>query len=164
MKNLLKFFLLFTTTICFAQGDIATALEKINKKTVPYITVDELKVKKYYQLLDAREPNEYEVSHIENAVFVGFLTFDPGTIEMLVPDKNETLVIYCSIGVRSEMIGEKLQKLGYYNVYNLYGGIFQWKNSGGKVVDSKNHVTDKVHTYNKEWSAYLHEGTKVYED
>jgi len=54
--------------------------------------------------------------------------------------------------------------LGYKNVYNLYGGIFEYKNNGGKVVDNQNKETDKIHTYNKEWSVYLKKGIKIYED
>jgi rhodanese-related sulfurtransferase len=30
-----------------------------------------------------------------------------------VKDKNTNIIVYCSIGVRSEQIGEKLKKLGY---------------------------------------------------
>ena len=41
------------------------------------------------------------------------------------------IIVYCSIGVRSEDIGEKLKELGYTKILNLYGGIFDWKNKGG---------------------------------
>ncbi len=114
--------------------------------------------------LDAREPKEFNVSHIENAIFVGFDNFDPKKVTSVIKDKNANIVVYCSIGVRSEKIGEKLLKLGYKNVYNLYGGIFEYKNNGGKVVDNQNKETDKIHTYNKEWSVYLKKGIKIYED
>jgi predicted sulfurtransferase len=85
-------------------------------------------------------------------------------VSSTVKDKNANIVVYCSIGVRSEQIGEKLLKLGYKNVYNLYGGIFEYKNSGGKVVNNQNKVTDSIHTFNKTWSAYLTKGIKVYEN
>jgi rhodanese-related sulfurtransferase len=62
-----------------------------------------------------------------------------------VKDKNTNIIVYCSIGVRSEQIGEKLKKLGYKNLHNLYG-IFEYKNSGGQVVNNQNKVTDSVHT------------------
>ncbi|MCA6407991.1 MAG: rhodanese-like domain-containing protein, partial [Cytophagales bacterium] len=76
--------------------------------------------------------------------------------------KNEKIIVYCSVGYRSERVGEKLQKLGYQNVYNIYGGIFEWKNEGMPVVNRQNQPTDSVHTYNKNWSKWLLKGVKVY--
>jgi rhodanese-related sulfurtransferase len=164
MKFILAFVLFFTTTFCFSQNTISKVLEKFNTKTVPYITIEELKSNLEYVLLDARETKEFNVSHIENAINVGFNKFDGKKIAAIVPDKNTTIVVYCSIGVRSEIIGEKLKKLGYKNVLNLYGGIFEWKNQACKTVNSKNIQTDSIHTFNKEWSKYLKKGVKIYED
>ena len=78
-------------------------------------------------------------------------------------DKNATIIVYCSVGIRSEDIAEKLQKAGYKNVFNLFGGIFEWKNKQNTVVDSTNNPTEKVHTFSKEWSKWLKKGIKVYE-
>jgi len=147
-----------------AQNSIPQVLKKLNQETVPYIKVDELKYKKNLVFLDAREPKEFNVSHIKNAIPVGFDYFKSNTVISTVKDKSATIIVYCSIGVRSEKIGEKLLKMGYKNVYNLYGGIFEYKNSGGKVVNNQNKVTDSIHAYNKAWSIYLTKGIKVYEN
>jgi rhodanese-related sulfurtransferase len=154
---------LFSVTL-FAQSSIPLVLKKLNNKTVPYIKVNDLKEKRNFVFLDAREPKEYKVSHIPNAIPVGFDHFNSRNVTETVRDKNATIVVYCSIGVRSEKIGEKLLKLGYKNIYNLYGGIFDYKNAGGTVVNNQNKVTDSVHAYNKTWSVYLTKGVKVYED
>lgn len=164
MKFLITTIAVILTSFCFAQNTIPKVLEKLNKKSVPYLTVNELQLRGNYILLDAREIKEFNVSHIENAINVGFDKFDSKKVTTILKDKNATIVVYCSIGVRSEKIGEKLLKLGYRNVFNLYGGIFEWKNNGGKVVTNQNIETDKIHTFNKEWSVYLKKGTKVYED
>lgn len=147
-----------------AQSSIPNALKLMNKKSVPYIKVSELKDKTNLIFLDAREPKEYNVSHIEKAILVGYDDFKNETVTNAITDKNTPIVVYCSIGVRSENIGEKLLKLGYTNVYNLYGGIFEYKNNGGKVVNNQNQETNNVHTYNKKWSKYLTKGNKVYEN
>ena len=147
-----------------AQNSIPQVLKKLNQETVPYIKVKDLKDKKNLVFLDAREPKEFNVSHIRNAIPVGFDHFKSNTITATVKDKSATIIVYCSIGVRSEKIGEKLLKMGYKNVYNLYGGIFEYKNHGGKVVNNHNKVTDSVHAYNKAWSIYLTKGIKVYEN
>jgi 3-mercaptopyruvate sulfurtransferase SseA len=67
------------------------------------------------------------------------------------------------VGYRSGKIGEKLKKMGFTNVYNLYGGIFEWKNRGYEVHNNQNSVTDSVHAYNRAWSVFLRKGVKVYE-
>jgi rhodanese-related sulfurtransferase len=51
--------------------------------------------------------------------------------------REAPVIVYCSVGYRSEKIGEKLQKLGFQNVHNLYGGIFQWKNDGFEVLNAQ---------------------------
>ena len=147
----------------FAQTTIGRILEKYNSGSVPYISVEELRM---YQLegdvviLDAREEEEYEVSHIKNARFAGFDDFDISKLEHLI--KDERIVVYCSVGVRSGKIASKLQKAGYRNVLNLYGGIFAWKDKGYEVIDSEGKKTEKVHVYSEQWSELLNNAEKVY--
>jgi len=112
MKFLITTIAIILTTFCFAQNTIPKVLEKLNKKSVPYISVNELQSKENFVLLDAREIKEFNVSHIENAINVGFDKFDSKKVTTILKDKNATIVVYCSIGVRSEKIGEKLLKLG----------------------------------------------------
>jgi rhodanese-related sulfurtransferase len=164
MKFPITLFILIASTFCFAQNTIPGVLEKLNKKTVPYITVGELKQKEKFILLDTRENKEFKISHLPNAINVGYDKFDSDKIVSILKDKNELIVVYCSIGIRSEIIGEKLLKLGYQNVLNLYGGIFEWKNTSNKTVNFKNVETDSIHTFNKQWSIYLQKGLKIYED
>ena len=163
MRYILLYTVLLFSFVSKAQNTIPEVLNKYNKKTVPYIKVNELK-RNDYVFLDAREPKEYQVSHIPKAIAVGYNQFDLKNVTTSIKDKNTPIVVYCSIGVRSEQIAEKLKKSGYTKVYNLYGGIFEYKNNGEKVVNSKNTATDSIHTYNKQWSTYLKKGIKVYEN
>ncbi len=164
MKLHITIFLVFFSSVGFAQYTIPKVLEKLNSKSVPYLTVEALKAMDNYILLDAREAKEFNISHIKEAFHVGYDYFDDKKVSNFLRDKNATIVVYCSIGVRSEKIGERLLKLGYKNVFNLYGGIFEWKHQGGKVVNKQNVETDEIHTFNKEWSVYLIKGKKVYEN
>lgn len=111
-------------------------------------------------ILDAREKKEYEVSHLKDAIWVGYNTFEAEQIEE-VP-KDAIVVVYCSIGYRSEKIGEQLKERGYSRVYNLYGGIFEWINHGYPLVDHQKKETLKVHAYSQEWGHWLQKGEKVY--
>jgi rhodanese-related sulfurtransferase len=111
-------------------------------------------------LLDAREAVEYKVSHLKGALYIGYDHFS--AMKVLRIPKAATLVVYCSVGYRSEKIGEKLKALGYSKVYNLYGGIFEWSNAGYPLVDEQETPTQKVHAFNKDWGRWLEKGTKVY--
>lgn len=111
-------------------------------------------------LLDAREKKEYETSHLEDAVWVGYNTFSAENLAK-VP-KDGIVVVYCSVGYRSEKIGEQLKEMGYSKVYNLYGGIFEWTNRTYPLVDQKNEETVKVHAYDQDWGRWLNKGEKVY--
>ena len=160
MKNLILF-LLFTLN-CFAQKTIQEVLVKYNKNLVPYISVNELKEKQNIILFDSRDATEYKVSHLKNANYVGFDDFDAKKIKEKFTNPNATIIVYCSVGVRSEIIGKKLLKMGYKNVFNLYGGIFEWSNQNLPVYDSDDKQTQNVHAFSKEWSQYLKKGNKVY--
>jgi rhodanese-related sulfurtransferase len=163
-KILVTLILLVTCAFLHAQSDFDKKLKSLYKNTVPTIRVDALqkyiKTNKQIILLDTRAEEEYKVSHLRNAVFIDYGQFKEK--QVLSIDRNSIIVVYCSVGYRSERIGEKLQKLGFKNVSNLYGGIFQWKNEGHVVVNSKSIPTDSVHTYNKNWSQWLSNGIRVF--
>jgi len=106
-------------------------------------------------ILDAREENEYEISHLPKAQHIGFAIFDSKLLSSY--QKTDTIYVYCSIGYRSEKTGERIQKMGFNNVFNLYGGIFNWANFGYRMVDKNNEQTKSVHGYDKKWSKLLNE-------
>ena len=145
-----------------AQTKMDKTLKKFNKESVPYIDVSTLSDKDHVILLDAREKEEYEVSHLQNAIWVGAKTFELDSVFPKIEDKNTEIIVYCSIGVRSENIGEKLMKAGYTNVKNLYGGIFEWKNEGHAVYGPEGEETENVHAFSKHWGKLLVKGEKVY--
>jgi len=153
------FFLLFSAN---AQSSIDQALDWYNNESVPYISVTELQNLKNQIILDTREWEEYEVSHLKNAVWVGYDDFKLADVVTKYPDKNLNIVVYCSIGVRSENIGEELLESGYFNTKNLYGGIFEWSNQGYPVYTAKDKKTKKVHAFGKLWGKYLTKAEKVY--
>lgn len=148
-----------------AQDSLYTLLSKFNDGSIPYVSAEELKMLQSntdFLLVDTRERKEFEVSNIEGAVYVGYNQFSIRQFTNFVTDKNQPIVVYCSLGIRSEDIGEKLKKAGYTNVKNLYGGIFEWKNKGFSVVDSDGNETEKVHAFSKQWSKWLLKGEKIY--
>jgi rhodanese-related sulfurtransferase len=150
--------------IGFSQDNLSDLLEKYNSGSILYISVQELAMPKTeVMILDAREPKEYEISHIKESILVGYDHFDIKSIKKQISNKDQEIVVYCSLGIRSEVIANKLKKAGYNNVKNLYGGIFEWKNNDFPVFNSEGKETDKIHAFSKEWSKYLYNGIKIYE-
>lgn len=141
-------------------GAFNVVLKSLLSHSVTEVSVPQLKASDQLILLDAREREEYTISHLANAQFVGYETFDLTSMEKL--SKNQKIIVYCSVGYRSEKIAEKLKLAGFTDVSNLYGGIFEWVNQGNLVVGKTGEATDSVHAYSKSWGIWLMRGIKVY--
>lgn len=135
-------------------------LKTLLSHSVEEISVDEAAKAKDAVFIDSREQQEYKVSHIKDAVWVGYEDFDIKRMNGVPKDKK--VIVYCSVGKRSEDITERLQEAGYKDIANMYGGIFEWANSG-KPLYNKQGKTDTVHAYSKTWGIWLNKGEKVYE-
>ena len=112
------------------------------------------------QLLDARTRSEFRVSHLRGARFV---SYDSLAFEQFAGlDRTRPVVVYCSVGYRSERLGERLHALGFRQVRNLYGGLFEWMNEGYPVVNAQG-PTVNVHPYSALWGPWIKRGNKTYE-
>src|SRR5215218_9029769 len=93
---------------------------------VPEITVHDLKSKldndEDVNVLDVREPHEYEVANI------GVKLMPLGELPQRLAelDQDEYFVVHCKTGSRSARAVKLLQDAGYENVYNVKGGITAW--------------------------------------
>lgn len=91
------------------------------------ITVQELKEmmdrNADFQLIDVREPFEYEVSNLKglNIPLGGII------IETDKVSKDKPVVIQCRSGKRSAQAVMLLEQQGFDNLANLKGGILAWK-------------------------------------
>jgi rhodanese-related sulfurtransferase len=162
MKLLASSIFLFQFFLTQAQTQSSAfnlTLKTLLSHSVKEVTVSEA-VKSAALFMDAREPNEYEVSCIKNALFVGYQNFNYDSLASVEKDKK--IIVYCSVGYRSEKISEKLVAAGFTDVSNLVGGIFEWVNQGNPVVDPTGKPTENIHAYNKTWGIWLSKGNKVY--
>ena len=73
-------------------------------------------------IIDVRSPQEYREGHIDGAINIPVYNIRKN-VQNILKDKDELIVLYCSVGERSKMAQEKLKKLGYTNVYTVYNGI-----------------------------------------
>lgn len=129
--------------------------EKYDVEHIDNQALKALSAKKDVILFDVRESREFEVSHIEDAIRIDP---DMNAKEFLElhADKlyNKVAVFYCSVGVRSSLMLEKLKdKLpvaGVSEAYNLEGGAFKWHNDQISLV-SDGQLTRDIHPYNAYW-------------
>lgn len=151
--------LLFTSYYGWRWMRILTAseydkmLDALYKKTVPLLKVNDIKNLDAYTILDTRSIKEFKISSIPNAHFVNYENPDWEILNNL--PKDQPILVYCSVGYRSERIGEQLISNGFKNIYNLYGGIFEWANHLYPLVDSSQQKTNKVHGYSPSWGKWL---------
>lgn len=76
-----------------------------------------------FQLIDVREPNEYEVAEIGGELIP--LATIPDNVDKISRDKK--VVVHCRSGKRSANAIQFLeQQHGFDNLYNLEGGILAW--------------------------------------
>lgn len=75
-------------------------------------------------LLDVRRADEFAEGHIPGAVNLPNEKIGTEEIPSL-PDKNQTIYIYCRSGNRSKQAADKLLKLGYTNLIE-FGGILDY--------------------------------------
>ena len=82
-----------------------------------------------FVIIDVRTPAEFDREHIENATNMDFYSeFFRDTLNTL--DKNKTCLIYCQVGGRSGSALDIMAELNFKEVYNILGGINQWKTEG----------------------------------
>ena len=104
---------------CGLKGEIEKPLKEISVKELYEWQVrgDD------YQLIDVREPHEFEIANIGGELF-------PLTTITAVADKisrEKKVVIHCKMGGRSAKAIRQLQdEFGFDNLYNLKGGIISW--------------------------------------
>tara|TARA_Y100001934_G_scaffold50091_1_gene61031 strand:+ start:838 stop:1377 length:540 start_codon:yes stop_codon:yes gene_type:complete len=91
---------------------------------------------------DIRRPDEFAVSHLPDARHVPPDTAD-AALKQLLPDANQTILVYCAVGYRSAQMARRLQALGHTNALNLEGAIFAWAEADLPLEGG-----DTVHPYN----------------
>jgi len=92
-------------------------------------------------IIDVREPGEFSLGHLKNAINVprGVLEFRtdpsyPGSIPSL-SDKTNKIILYCRSGGRSALAAQSLGQLGYKAVVSMAGGFIAWEEAKLPVVN-----------------------------
>lgn len=119
MKYILAFILVAAGVFMFVQ----------HGSTKNLVAYDELQQMVQSQddfvLLDVRTQEEYSAGHIPGALL---LPYDKIAAQsaVVLPNKEQEIIVYCRSGRRSAIAAETLSKLGYVKVRD-FGGISRWQ-------------------------------------
>ena len=83
------------------------------------------------QLIDVREPNEYDGGHILGARNIPLTQLKQRLTELR---KDQPIYLYCQSGSRAGRAALILNKNGYKDLYQLQGGFKKWT---GKIKKTK---------------------------
>jgi molybdopterin/thiamine biosynthesis adenylyltransferase/rhodanese-related sulfurtransferase len=115
------------TPTIFSPIDYEQFCRARDEETIPAISAQELKRKldahEAFELIDVREPFEYEIARIDGAKLIPLAEIGERTEEL---QREQPIVVHCHSGTRSAQAVRLLQQRGFSNVYNLEGGIDAW--------------------------------------
>jgi sulfur-carrier protein adenylyltransferase/sulfurtransferase len=98
-----------------------------DEEAIPTMSPQELKRKMeasdLFELIDVREPFEYEIARIDRAKLIPLGEITERLDEL---ERQQPIVVHCHSGKRSAQAVRLLQQRGFANVYNLEGGIDAW--------------------------------------
>ena len=123
MKKLILF--LLTAMLLTACGQ-----DSKNSREATYMNITAQEAKQImdreegYIILDTRTQEEYDQGHIPGAIVISHDKIEEKA-EMMLPQKDQLILVYCRSGRRSKLAAEALAKLGYTNIKE-FGGIIDW--------------------------------------
>ena len=127
-----KISILLTIFFCAIMFNCKAQNDDIVTKVTPEELEVLLKEQKEMKLIDVRTPEEFGAGHISRAENINFFSenFSKSLAEL---DKEEPLVIYCKSGRRSGKSIAIFKELGFTKIYELEGGVLNWKSKDFEV-------------------------------
>lgn len=141
-KNLIVLFFLIVLTGCGKaqnNGDSNLSATEFAKK---------LNQTKDAQLVDVRTPGEFRNGHLKNAMNIDW-NADDFAEKAKALDKDKSVFLYCMSGPRSTAAAEKLQEMGFKNIYEMQGGMMKWRNANLPEIKASTSAGMSLSQYNE---------------
>lgn len=125
MKRIVNLLLIvFTIALSGCKSDLDNEIKVVTPEEMQSIMELE-----DVQLIDVRTEQERLDGFIKHSQNIDFNspTFDEDIQKL---DKSKPVILYCRSGARSSKCGKKLQEAGFIKIYDLQGGITQWRFRG----------------------------------
>ena len=129
MRKLWILVLLATLTLFSGLTGGCIASDTAIAPSLAYALIQENESNPDFVILDVRTPEEYAAEHIAESVLLDFYA-DDFEDELDELDKSKTYLVYCRSGNRSSKSMPIMEDLGFIKIYDMGGGINQWKAEG----------------------------------
>jgi rhodanese-related sulfurtransferase len=129
MKMLYSAILVSILIVAIVSGCLSstTPAEKVKHVDVSVQQAKEMIDRGEVFILDVRTQEEYDEGHIMGSTLIPVDELDRRLTEL---PREKKILVYCSTGHRSLTASEKLENSGFTQLYNMKGGITEWKNAG----------------------------------
>ncbi len=120
-KNLVNKIFIFIIIVLIVLLLIITLISNSKTSVIQMPKSDEIKEiinNKDVTIIDVRTKQEYENSHIKNAINIPYDEIQ----DKVKYNKDKAIAVYCKTGIRSHEAAVTLEKMGYKTIYDL-GGI-----------------------------------------
>ena len=98
--------------------------------------------------IDTREPFEFEIGHLKNAVNIPFSQIEDAASTL---SKDKKYVIYCTLSSwRAPYAANTLKDMGFQNIYILKGGIQRWYEKGQIIYAANPNKNPGIAPYPKD--------------
>ncbi len=101
------------------------AQEEVDPMEITALQLQDRLKTNHLQLVDVREPHEWEICHIDGAQLIPLKEIEGRSPEL---NRDNEIILYCKGGVRSMKALKVLQEQGFSNIKSLRGGITAWSN------------------------------------
>ena len=125
----MKKVLLAILIMAFAVSCLGNETSDTDVKIVTAEEVQEITKMEDVQLIDVRTPEEYEEGHLANSQNIDYYS-DTFEEEIMKLDKSKPVLVYCKSGNRSGKCTKKMEEAGFVKIYDMEGGIVEWKYKG----------------------------------
>ncbi len=95
--------------------------------TIALAEAEQKMQKRKTKVLDVRTPKEFAEGHLPNAVNIDVMDSASFIKQIQLLKKRKNYVVYCRSGKRSLKASAILVQNGFKNIYNMEGGILEWK-------------------------------------
>lgn len=108
-------------------------------KNISAKELNKLIKKEKITIIDVREKIEHKACSIKKSINI---PLDKINIkDKLFNQKNSKIIIHCEAGNRSKLACEKLKNNPNIEIYNLNGGISEWKENNFTIIENKNIIS-----------------------
>ena len=114
---------IFVASLAFSCSQGQTKL-----KLAPRVFADKITQSTKVTVLDVRTPEEFIDGHLAKARNIDW-NGEGFENEVVKLDKSKPVFVYCLSGGRSASAASRLRSMGFREVYELDGGIKQWRDA-----------------------------------